>query len=99
MRLYRKSVFSPPGLAEASARAEFDAAQGRLNQYGGGAGVPLRAPVSGVIADVRVAPGAFAQEGTTLFHIVDRRVLWLELRAFPSRNDPAARAERGEFSD
>lgn len=67
--------------AEESARAEFDAAQGRQGQYGGGAGgVPLRSPVSGTIADVRVSPGAFVQEGTLLFHIVDRRVLWLELR-------------------
>lgn len=67
--------------AEASARAGFDAAQGRLGQYGGAAGgIPLRAPVAGTIADVRVGPGAFAQEGALLFHIADRRVLWLELR-------------------
>ena len=67
--------------AEAAARAGFAAAQGRLGQYGGAAGgIPLRAPVSGTIADVRVAPGAFAQEGALLFHIADRRVLWLELR-------------------
>lgn len=67
--------------AEASARAGFDAAQGRLGQFGGGAGgIPLRATVSGTIADVRVSPGAFAQEGALLFHIADRRVLWLELR-------------------
>jgi len=67
--------------AEESARADFAAAQGRLGQYGGAAGgVPLRAPVAGTIADVRTAPGAFAQEGALLFHIADRRVLWLELR-------------------
>jgi len=66
---------------EESARAGFDAAQGRLGQYGGSAGgIPLRAPVSGTIADVRVSPGAFAQEGSLLFHIADRHVLWLELR-------------------
>ncbi|MBS3934860.1 MAG: efflux RND transporter periplasmic adaptor subunit [Sulfuritalea sp.] len=68
--------------AEAAARAEHDAASRRLNQYGGNAvgGVPLRAPVSGLLADVRVSPGAFAAEGALLFHIVDRRALWLELR-------------------
>ncbi|MFA5242245.1 MAG: efflux RND transporter periplasmic adaptor subunit [Sulfuricella sp.] len=67
--------------AEESARAELDAAQGRQGQYGGGAGgVPLRSPVSGTIADVRVSPGAFVQEGALLFHIADRRVMWLELR-------------------
>jgi len=66
--------------AEESARADFAAAQSRLSQYGGSAGgVPLRAPVAGTIADVRIAPGAFAQEGAVLFHIADRRVLWLEL--------------------
>ncbi len=66
--------------AAASARAEQQAASQRLGQYGGGGGIPLRAPVSGLIADVRVSPGAFAAEGTLLFHIADRRALWLELR-------------------
>ncbi|MCM2288618.1 MAG: efflux RND transporter periplasmic adaptor subunit [Sulfuritalea sp.] len=66
--------------AVASARAGHEAASSRLGQYGGGGGIPLRAPVSGLIADVRVSPGAFAAEGTLLFHIADRRALWLELR-------------------
>ncbi|MBI4985259.1 MAG: efflux RND transporter periplasmic adaptor subunit [Rhodocyclales bacterium] len=66
--------------AETSARADYDAASRRLGQYGGSGGVPLRAPVSGLLADVRVSPGAYAAEGALLFHIVDRRALWLELR-------------------
>ncbi len=66
--------------AEGAARANLAAAQGRAGQYGGADGVPLRAPVAGVLADVRVAPGAYAQEGAPLFHIVDRSALWLELR-------------------
>lgn len=67
--------------AEATARAGNDAAQQRVGKYGGGGGgMPLRAPVSGIVADVRVSPGAFAAEGSLLFHIADRRVLWLELR-------------------
>lgn len=67
--------------AEASARAEHDAARQRLGQYGGGGGgVPIRAPVAGVLVDVRVSPGTYAQEGAALFHIADRRNLWLELR-------------------
>ncbi len=67
--------------AAALARAELTAAQQRLGQYGGaGGGIPVRAPVAGTIADVRVSPGAFAQEGALLFHIADRRSLWLELR-------------------
>ncbi len=69
--------------AEAMARAEHEATGRRLNQYsavGGMGGIPLRAPVGGLLADVRVSPGAFAEEGALLFHIVDRRALWLELR-------------------
>jgi RND family efflux transporter MFP subunit len=65
---------------EESARAELDAARGRLDQYGGGGGMPLRSPVSGIVADVRATPGAYVQEGELLFHIADRRMLWLELR-------------------
>lgn len=68
--------------AEASARAEHDATRQRLGQYGGaGGGVPIRAPVAGTLVDIRVTPGAYAQEGATLFHIADRSRLWLELRA------------------
>ena len=67
--------------AAALARAELSATQQRLGQYGGaGGGIPVRAPVSGTLADVRVSPGAFAQEGALLFHIADRSRLWLELR-------------------
>ncbi len=67
--------------AEASARAELTATQQRLGQYSGaGGGVPLRAPVAGTIVDVRVSPGAYTQDGALLFHVADRRSLWLELR-------------------
>lgn len=63
------------------ARGELATAQQRLGQYGGtGGGIPVRAPVAGTLADVRVSPGAFAQEGALLFHIADRSRLWLELR-------------------
>lgn len=71
--------------AEASARAEQSATQQRLGQYGGaGGGIPVRAPVAGTLADVRVSPGAFAQEGALLFHIADRKKMWLELRVSES---------------
>lgn len=67
--------------AESLARAELAATQQRLGQVGGaGGGIPLRAPVAGTLADVRVSPGAFAPEGAPLFHIADRSRLWLELR-------------------
>ncbi|WP_018078671.1 efflux RND transporter periplasmic adaptor subunit [Thiobacillus denitrificans] len=67
--------------ASAAARADLAAAQQRLGQYSGASGgIPLRAPVSGTLVDVRVSAGAFAQESTLLFHIADRNQLWLELR-------------------
>lgn len=69
----------------ALAQAELTAAQQRLGQYGSGTGgVPLRAPVAGTLVDVRIAPGAFADDGALLFHIADRRSLWLELRVAES---------------
>ena len=66
---------------EESAHASYEATQRRVGQYSGaGGGVPIRAAITGSVADVRVSPGAYAQEGQLLFHIADRRVLWLELR-------------------
>lgn len=68
--------------AAALAKAELDATRQRLGQYGGtgAGGIALKAPVSGTLADVRVTPGAYAEAGAPLFHIVDRGRLWLELR-------------------
>jgi len=68
------------------------AAQQRLSQLGGsGGGIALRAPIGGTLAQVPVANGAAVEEGTLLFHIVDRRELWIE--AHVSEAD-AARLER-----
>jgi membrane fusion protein, heavy metal efflux system len=71
--------------AEAVARAEHEATRQRLGQQSGdfgknSGGVPIRAPVAGVLVDVRVASGAYAEAGAPLFHIADRSRLWLELR-------------------
>lgn len=67
--------------AQATAQAEHDAARQRLGQQGGaGGGVPIRAPVAGSLAEARVTAGAYVDMGAPLFHIVDRRSLWLELR-------------------
>jgi RND family efflux transporter MFP subunit len=74
--------------AEALAVEEHAAATRRLAQFRGtqrasggeAAGrVDLRAPVSGVVASVQVAPGAFVAEGQELFHVVDLDRLWLEV--------------------
>jgi membrane fusion protein, heavy metal efflux system len=71
--------------AEEVAGAELAAASKRLAQVkrtpeGEGAGVPVRAPISGVVARVQVAPGGFVEEGARLFHLVDAERLWLEAR-------------------
>jgi len=66
---------------EQLARAELDAAERRLGQYQGkGGGIPIRAGASGVLAEVKVAPGAFVNEGQLLFHVAGTDRLWLEAR-------------------
>jgi multidrug efflux pump subunit AcrA (membrane-fusion protein) len=70
---------------EEVAAAELTAARRRLAQVrrteeGEGAGVPVRAPIGGVVARVEVAPGAFVEEGARLFHLVNPERLWLEAR-------------------
>ena len=68
---------------------EATAAARRLAQYQGtqrasGEGatgkVELRSPVTGVVAAVSTAPGAFVEEGKELFHVVDPDRLWLEVQ-------------------
>lgn len=66
---------------ERLALAELDAAQARSAMVQGGAGgVPLRAPLAGVLADVKVAPGGAVEAGQALFHIANFGRLWLEAR-------------------
>lgn len=71
--------------AEDVAAAELTAARRRLAQVqrteeGEAAGVPVRAPIGGVVARVDVAPGAFVEEGARLFHLVSPERLWLDAR-------------------
>jgi membrane fusion protein, heavy metal efflux system len=66
---------------EQLARAELESAQKRRAPYQGGAGgLPLRAPISGVLADVKTAPGGAIEASQPLFHIADLGRLWLEAR-------------------
>jgi RND family efflux transporter MFP subunit len=70
---------------ERQAQADLRAAQQRMAQWqqahGGGSGaLELRAPLSGVLTEARVTPGAFAQEGEALLRIVDLERLWLEVQ-------------------
>jgi len=84
--LFKDEAVAEKRLLEARANegivaAEHDAARQRLGQYGsGGGGIALRSPIDGVIADVTVAPGAFAAEGAPLIHIANTGKLWLEAR-------------------
>ena len=74
------------------AAAELRAARQRLSQLGdGSSGIALKAPASGTLALVKVANGAAVEEGDTLFHIVDRRELWLQANV---AEVDAARLER-----
>lgn len=73
--------------AERVARAEADAALNRLNQFHRNVGTTsdsataaftVRTPVSGTVADIRVAAGGFVEQGQAMFHVVDTQRLWLE---------------------
>ncbi len=70
--------------AEVVSKAELDAAMRRYQQTIGGKqnnfAIPVLAPISGVLAQVNVAPGQYVHEGDALFHIVDIDRLWLEAR-------------------
>lgn len=96
-RLYSQQAVSQRRLQEARsaqqvAQAQLRAAQQRVSQLGGGSGgIALKAPVGGTLALVPVANGAAVEAGDVLFHIVDRRELWLQ--AHVSEAD-AARLER-----
>jgi cobalt-zinc-cadmium efflux system membrane fusion protein len=62
-----------------------NAAEKRLEQtrrqaVGRASGVPVYAPISGILAQVTVASGSYVEEGEKLFHIIDADTLWLEAR-------------------
>jgi len=70
---------------EAVAKAEYNAAVRRYKQSTGAkqstqAGIPILAPISGVLAQVHAAPGKYVNEGDALFHIINVGILWLEAR-------------------
>jgi RND family efflux transporter MFP subunit len=65
------------------ADAELRASRARLEQYqqgGDDAGIPLRAPVGGIVVGASARPGAYVREGERLFLLAapDRR--WLEVQ-------------------
>ncbi len=74
--------------AAEGAQAALATAQRRLDQFrrvqqtaGRGEGaVQLRAPLSGTVTEVLVAPGAFVEAGAPLLRVSDLTQLWLEVR-------------------
>ncbi|VAX10328.1 Probable Co/Zn/Cd efflux system membrane fusion protein [hydrothermal vent metagenome] len=88
-RLWKEKAIAQYRLHEAEsaaavAKAERDAAKRRYAQSTGGkqsgSGIPILAPISGLLARVDVAPGQYVHEGDALFHIVNIDRLWLEAR-------------------
>ncbi|MBL3599105.1 MAG: efflux RND transporter periplasmic adaptor subunit [gamma proteobacterium endosymbiont of Lamellibrachia anaximandri] len=70
--------------AEVVSQAQLDSAERRYQQSTGGkqtgSGIPVLAPIGGMLAQVNVAPGQYVHEGDALFHIVNVDRLWLEAR-------------------
>ena len=89
-KLWKEQAIAKHRLHEAEsqetvAKAELDAAERRYKQSTGGkqsnqTGVPILAPISGVLAQVHAAPGKYVHEGDALFHIINVDKLWLEAR-------------------
>jgi len=84
--LFKADAISEKRLREARVRerlaiAELEAAQYRTNTYaGGGGGIPLKSPISGVVVAVGAGAGAAVIDGQTLIHIANLDKLWLEVR-------------------
>lgn len=86
-RLFALQAVSARRLDEARAHhrvssSQLRAAEQRIAQLAGdgAGGIELRAPIGGSLARVHVANGAAVDQGAPLFHIVDRRELWLEVQ-------------------
>ncbi|SDJ51104.1 efflux RND transporter periplasmic adaptor subunit [Microbulbifer yueqingensis] len=91
-RLYEQGAVAERRLLEAReklevAKAEFAAAEARVEQYqrgGAEAGIALRTPVAGEVVEFNARPGAFVRAGERVFRIASRDRRWLEL-AVPER--------------
>ncbi|WP_027156539.1 efflux RND transporter periplasmic adaptor subunit [Methylobacter luteus] len=89
-QLFEAEAVAKRRVIEAQSRAkvtgaELNAAEKRLEQtrrqaVGRASGVPVYAPVSGILAQVTVASGSYVEEGEKLFHIINPDTLWLEAR-------------------
>jgi membrane fusion protein, heavy metal efflux system len=104
--LYKQEAVAEKRLAaarseEGLARAELAGAQRRLDMYrqgGGSAGIAVRAPIGGTIAEVSAAPGGYVNEGAPLLRIVDTARLWLEVRVAESDLGRVGKPSGASFS-
>jgi cobalt-zinc-cadmium efflux system membrane fusion protein len=85
------------------AHAELDAAGKRLNQYrqpagAGGTGIPLNAPLAGVIAQAFASNGRYVEAGEKLFLVVDPGRLWLEAQVPETESAQLAQVTGAAFT-
>ncbi len=91
-RLYAAEAIPERRLREAEIRLQV--AEEALRGLGGGGipapdgGLPVRAPISGVVTSRSVTPGSRVEAGQPLFTVVDPSVVWLQV------NLPASQAVR-----
>jgi RND family efflux transporter MFP subunit len=81
------------------AEIRLDAAREALAAYGEteGGRVTVRTPISGVVVDRRLSPGARVDAGDPLFTVVDPSILWLQVNV-PAQTIPSiARTSGAEF--
>lgn len=88
--------------AEEEAKAALGSAQRRLGQFrrvqrtsGKGEGtVHVRAPMTGTITAIEIAPGAFVEAGAPLLRVTDLNRVWVEAR-IPEADAPSIGQPRG----
>lgn len=105
--LFEIEAIAKRRVVEAQSRAEvtkaqLNAARKRLEQtrnqtVGRASGVPVYAPISGILAQVTVASGSYVEEGKELFHIINPDTLWLEARIAESDVAQLKKPERVGF--
>jgi membrane fusion protein, heavy metal efflux system len=90
---------------EAGADAALTAARRRLEQFrgtqraaasDGSSVVDLRSPIDGTVVAVGAAPGAFVEEGSDLFRVVDLGRVWLQVQV-PEADVSRVQGARGAW--
>ncbi len=82
-----RKVFQEVKSKLAAERARAQAAKNKLDALnvstkGSTSLVPIVAPISGYVGNIKIAKGAFAQSGVTLFEVVDNTQMHLDLNVY-----------------